>query len=122
MPQPKGSTPWNKGTRGLQVAWNKGKKMPQVSGKNSAHWKGGCYRQADGYICIYAPRHPRCKSRPYVFEHIIVAEKRLGRYLQPNEIVHHINGKRDDNRKENLIVMTRAEHLLNHDPKGHRHE
>ncbi len=35
----KGCIPWNKGKRGLQVAWNKGMKLPQYSGKNSPVWK-----------------------------------------------------------------------------------
>ena len=123
MPQLKGSIPWNKGMKGLQVAWNKGKKLPQISGRNSHWWKGGRHHQSDGYVCIYSPNHPRVKKqrKPYVFEHILVAEKQLGRYLLQNEVVHHINGIRDDNRPENLTVMTRAKHALQHDPRGWRH-
>lgn len=36
-----GDTPWNKDTQGLQTAWNKGKKFPQVRGENNGNWKGG---------------------------------------------------------------------------------
>ena len=35
-----GKTPWNKGLRGVQIGWNKGKKFPQTSGENNHNWKG----------------------------------------------------------------------------------
>ncbi len=38
--------------------------------------------------------HPRAKRSLYVFEHILVAERLLGRYLEPGESVHHRNGLR----------------------------
>ena len=51
---------------------------------------------------VRVPGHPRATSGPYGFEHILVAEDLLGRYLQVGETVHHRNGVRDDNRPENL--------------------
>ena len=51
--------------------------------------------------------HPRAPANSgYVFEHILVVEMALGRYLAPTETVHHLNGVKDDNRRENLEVWT----------------
>lgn len=68
----------------------------------------------DGYIFVYAPEHPNAKQDGYVAQHRLVMAQSLGRALTTDEHVHHINGKRDDNRPENLQVLTRREHRLRH--------
>lgn len=50
----------------------------------------------------------------YEYEHRYIAKKILNRNLFPNEVVHHINGKRYDNRLINLCVMDRYQHELFH--------
>ena len=58
---------------------------------------------------LWTPDHPRAGKGQYVFEHILVMERILGRYLLPTESVHHRNGVRDDNRPENLELWTRPQ-------------
>jgi len=74
-------------------------------------WNGGTTVGPNGYIRQYAPDHPYC-SGTYVMQHRLVMEAHLGRYLEPHEVVHHINGVTNDNRIENLeLFSSNAEHL-----------
>lgn len=79
-------------------------------GHNKASFKGGRVYNGDGYIKILKPEHPNCDNHGYVLEHRLVMEKHLGRYLEHNELVHHTNTIIDDNRIENLQVVTRGKH------------
>lgn len=83
--------------------------------KGADHWKyNGGVTHINGYKAIKVPDHPFAQSTGYVFEHRLVIEKQLGRYLLPHEKVHHINGDITNNGLENLIVLTHREHLRNH--------
>lgn len=68
----------------------------------------------DGYIAIYFPDHPKSNKDGYIMEHDLVMECFIGRWLNDNEVVHHINKKRNDNRIENLKLMTNSEHARLH--------
>ena len=57
----------------------------------------------------WAPGHPRAGKGHYVFEHILVMERLLGRPMLPEESVHHRNGVRDDNQPQNLELWTRPQ-------------
>lgn len=63
-----------------------------------------------GYVRIYCPMHKKANTWGYVYEHILVAEQTIKRELLSDEVVHHKNGIRWDNRPENLQVMTKYEH------------
>ena len=93
-----------------QVPWNKGK--PFMQKENHPLWKGGRKYNDKGYVFVYAPNHPYKVEGRYIREHRLVMEQYLGRYLKPQEVVHHINGIKDDNRQENLLLFpNHSKHL-----------
>jgi hypothetical protein len=83
------------------------------AGAGHLGWRGGRHIDKDGYALVYCPNHPYGrKHSKYVFEHRLVMEEKLGRYLYPSEVVHHKNHNKADNRTENLeIFQSNAEHL-----------
>jgi len=81
-------------------------------------WKGGTYKTTRGYILEKCSTHPFCDKKGYVKQDRLVIEKSIKRFLKPNEIVHHINGIKDDNRFENLkLFNNQTEHNKIHKKK-----
>ena len=70
------------------------------------------------YNRIYCPTHPNATKAGFVYEHRLVIEKILGRYLRKDEKVHHRNGNQLDNRPENLEVLSSSEHTTLHWKEG----
>lgn len=124
----RGRTPWNKDKKGSQVAWNKGKHMSKKqkeklslahkgkqSGSNNPAWKGGVMKNR-GYVNIRVIPNPFIKGQ-YIKRSRIIMEKHIGRPLSSNDIVHHINGIKNDDRIENLQLVSRSEHVRIHKPR-----
>lgn len=88
--------------------------MRELEGKQSRSWKGGRRIASNGYVELCMPGHPKRHKQNMVFEHIVVAETMIGRPLNDDEEVHHINKNRADNRPENLEVLTVTEHKRKH--------
>lgn len=112
----RGNPTWNTGTKGVMkpnqtsfkkglIPWNKGKENPALKGSKNPNWKGGI-KYVNGYKFISSPTHPFCNNQGYIREHHLVAEKCLKRYIQPYEVIHHINGVVDDNQPSNLFIFS----------------
>jgi len=106
---------------------NKHQKSPHClvcksTGANSPLWLGGRHLR-HGYawvlVSTLAPAEQElfgamADSRGYISEHRLVLARHLGRLLRSDEIVHHLNGVKDDNRLENLKLLTQNTHHTGH--------
>ena len=99
--------------RGRAVYATKRSRQKRQGTKNP-NWRGGEYQSGDGRIYIFQPDHPSAWVTGYVARARLVVEKKLGRYLQEDEAVHHINHRVEDDRPENLIPLLRSEHSRLH--------
>ena len=94
-----------------------GNRLPRNvrKGENHPCWRGGRIRDGDaGYVGIKLdstdPFYSMVTNRGYVKEHRLIMARHIGRPLYSFETVHHKNGVTDDNRLENLQLVSRAVH------------
>lgn len=85
-----------------------------TSGEKCPSWKGGVKTNKKGYKLILKKGHPLADKNGYILEHRYIMCEHLGRILGKDEIVHHKNGIKNDNRIENLEIMTNSEHTISH--------
>lgn len=99
---------WHPGSGITLSDWNKLKENPEnyfyLSDKLSKSTTVG------GYIRVGVPMNHPLSQKGRASEHRLVMSAMIGRWVEPHEIVHHINGIRSDNRPENLQLLTHAEH------------
>lgn len=90
--------------------------MPHYNVRENNHnWNGGKTSDSRGRILLLNKNHPRHTHEGYVFEHILVAEKALGKFITKDHPIHHVNGIQSDNRPCNLVVCENsAYHMLLH--------
>ena len=81
-----------------------------TSGEKHYAWKGGITKTSTGYIEVYMPDHHLAGKRGYVKQHVLEWEKVHSRKLRKDEVIHHLNGIKTDNRPENLVAMSSKEH------------
>lgn len=109
-----------------RITWNKGltketdKRLEQVSekyrGKNNGNWKGGIRKNEKGYIEVWINKTDpffimRRKNTYNILQHRLVMAQHLDRCLKTWEFVHHINNIKNDNRLDNLIILTKSQHI-----------
>lgn len=99
-----------RGTLGYKFTRRQRKKMSDTRLKMDVRmekhpsWRGGRIVNNKGYVFIKKLNYPNAVNG-YVREHRLVMAEHLGRFLKPEEVVHHINGIKGDNRIENLELL-----------------
>jgi hypothetical protein len=88
-------------------------KRKLAQGLNAQHGTTNGFRH-EGYVFVKCPDNPRATREGFVKRAVLIMEQSLGRYLLSIEHLHHINGIRDDDRLENLTILTNSEHARLH--------
>jgi len=107
----------NRGKYCSKLCRDVARKNIPITYKNGRHssWRGGRAKIKHGYIGVYYEPEPGTGRHWYRAEHRLIMEQVLGRKLGQKEVVHHINGRKEDNRPENLMVLaSQSEHMAYH--------
>jgi len=78
--------------------------------RNNPNWKGK--RNNCGYYYIYHPNHPNAPPSGYISEHRFIAEQIVGRILDIDEFVHHIDMDKANNHIDNLFITKQRGHRM----------
>lgn len=72
-------------------------------------------KDKSGYILVWQPKHPNSNEKGYVQEHRLVVENFIGRYLTREEVIHHIDTNKENNKIDNLMLFsTQKKHMQFH--------
>ena len=107
----------------------KGNHQWGLKGKLNASWKSDEKITVHGYKRVRRLEHPFKDCDGFVLEHRLIAERQIAthdqcieingkKYLNPSLVVHHKNGNKQDNRPENLQILTLPEHTHLHKSKN----
>lgn len=123
---------WSTYISGHNIKWLYGAVMPKSAkkkiaksqeGSGNSYWNGGETISHGGYVTILKPEHPFRDVNKRVKEERLVVEKNIGRYLTKDEIIHHRNRIKTDNRLCNLQIVSRSEHSKIHwEDRRKKHE
>jgi hypothetical protein len=73
------------------------------------------YMEKGGYRRAYSPAHSRADRQGYVYEHILVAERALGKPLPLGAEVHHVDENGLNNENRNIVICpSHTYHMLLH--------
>jgi len=90
------------------------KKSAHYRGNSHWNWKGGRHVNKNGYVSVWISEDdPYSSMRDkdgQVYEHRLIVARSIGRPLSSDETVHHKNRNKQDNRIENLELLTREDH------------
>lgn len=107
--------PLRKDKDAMKTKRNRELRSQNATGSNNSQWKGGRRIASHGYIEIYMPEHPHASSRGTVYEHRLVMERMIGRYLTSEESVHHVDEDKSNNAPDNLMLFeNEAAHQRHH--------
>ncbi len=67
-----------------------------------------------GYALVFAPDHPNAMYHGFVYEHRLVFEKQIGRFLLRSEKLHHKDDNRLNNHPDNLELVSEKDHQRLH--------
>jgi hypothetical protein len=84
---------------------------PILKGEKNPRWNGRRTKKT-GYPAFYCPEHPRADMLGYVIEHIVIAEKALGKYLPSQAVIHHADENIENNSNSNLVICENRAYLL----------
>jgi len=95
-----------------------GKKNGFQKGDKHPKWNGGIKRNVEGYILVLVSSdspYYKMSDNGYIRRGRLIMAESLGRCINPEEVVHHISGIRDDDRIENLrLLKNHSEHVVLH--------